>query len=277
MESVVSLNQDDVPARIVESVGDLSGVVAVSLGGSSTSGLADEASDLDLHVYWTEPMASVDERSERLAAIADPGSVRTGLTSWGLEDHLSVSGRLVELIYRRWDDVLGEVERAYDPGLLGQGFTTAVLYSIARGHPLHDLTGELIAAKVRLNREFPEATRVALLRRESPLLGFNLKLLRQAQDRGDLLFAQHLRYKLQMLFFDLLFALNQMYHPGEKRLLEHSCSCPIRPVECEERWGRVARVPSDDPALLTELGSLVEDLRDLVRRRSGVDVPDEPL
>ncbi len=241
------------------------------------SGLADEVSDIDIHVYWTDPLAPANERSEQLAAIADTGTVRAGLTSWGLEDHFSVGGRPFELIYRRWDDIVGEVDRAYDVGLPSQGFTTAILYAIAHGLPLHDPSGELGSAKDRLSREFPEATRTALLRREPPLLRFNLKLLQQAQGRSDLLFAQQVRYKLQMLFFDVLFALNRMYHPGEKRLLEHVRRCPIRPADCGVRWEAVARLPSDDPALLDELGSLVGELCRLVRTQGGVEVPDEPL
>lgn len=271
--------QDDLLARIAEALGDLHGVVAVSLGGSFASGFADEASDLDLHVYWAGPLTPNDKRAQRIAKIADPDSVRAGLTSWGLEDQFAVDGRPVELIYRRWDDIHEEVERAYDPGLPGWGFgfTTAVLYSVAHDQPLHDPTGELEAARNRLSREFPEATRIALLRRQSPLLGFNLRLLRQAQRRGDLLFVEQLRYKLQMLFFDLLFALNRLYHPGEKRLLEHSRRCAVRPLNCEARWRRAARLSSDDPALVAELESLIVDLCDLVRIHGGVEIPDKPL
>lgn len=277
MERAMSQGWDDVAARVVGAVALVPGVVAVSLGGSIASGLADEASDLDLHVYWEEPLTTAEERAGRLAAVADPGSVRAGLTSWGLEDQFSVGGRPVELIYRRWDDVRGEVKQAYGGGLLFTGFTTAALYSVACGSPLHDPSGGLGAARDRLNREFPEATRGALLRREPALLGFHLKQLRRAQGRGDLLFAQYLRYKLQMLFFDVLFALNRLYHPGEKRLVEHSRRCPIRPVECDARWERAAQLPSDDPALVDELGALLGELCDLVRVRGGVEVPDNPV
>lgn len=277
MERAMGTVWHDVADRVVAVIGGLPGVVAVSLGGSIASELADAASDLDLYVYWEELLAPAGERAERLAAVADPGTVRAGLISWGLEDQFSVDGRPVELIYRRWRDIRAGMERAHAEGLAGDGYTTAVLYALACGQPLHDPTGELRAARDRLAGEFPEATRTAVLRRACPLLGFHLAQLRRAQARGDLLFVQHIRDKIQLLFFDVLFALNRLYHPGEKRLLEHARRCAVHPEDHAARWARAVCVPPDDPALPDTLGALVEELRILVRRHSGVEIPDEPL
>lgn len=273
----MSTEWDDMAMRVVGAIARMPGVVAASLGGSAASRMADALSDLDLHVYWEAPLASATERGEHLAAVADLGSVHVGLTSWGLEDHLSVGGCPVELTYRRWEDMRADVARAYREGLAGNGFTTAVLYAIAHGRPLHDPTGELSAMRDRLAGEFPEATRAALLRRQSPLLSFHLEQLRRAQERGDLLFAQHVRYKVQMLFFDVLFTLNRLYHPGEKRLLEHSQRCRVRPTQCEARWLRMARLPSDDTSLVDELRVLCGELCELVRVHGGVETSDVPL
>lgn len=264
--------------RVVEVAGRLPGVVAVSLGGSAGAGLADAASDLDFHVYWEAPLAPPDERVARLAAVADADSlrVRDGVASWTLEDRFAVDGHPVELIYVRWGDVPAEVEWAYREGLTGEGFTTARLYNVARGRALHDPAGVLGAVQERLNRAYPEATRAALLRRQPARLALHLQQLRVGQGRGDVLFVQHSRAKLQMIFFDLLFALNRLYHPGEKRLLAHAARCPLRPADCAARWERAARFPADVAALAEDLGALVGDLCDLVRRHGGVEIPDAP-
>jgi hypothetical protein len=251
-----------VAARIARVVGEIPGVLAISLGGSVGSGFADEASDLDFHVFWEAPLAPPAEREAHLAMVADAGSViaRPGEASWALEDWFSVEGRLVELIYVAWRDVEADVTSAYDHGLSDEEFTTARLHNYARGRVLHDPTGVLRAVRDRLNRAYPENTRELLLRREPERLAMALKQLRTAQARRDLLFAQHRRYTMQTIAFNLLFALNRLYHPGEKRLLAHAERCPIRPANFAARWERIALLPADDMALADELTAMVEEL-----------------
>lgn len=251
-------------SRVVEAVGGMPGVVGITLGGSAGSGLADAASDIDLHVYTRGPLAPDAERAERLRRCADPGSVEAGVRSWGLEDHLRVGGRDVELIYVSLDDLLADVERAYGEGLDGEGFVTAQFFYLAHGHLLHDPSGEVARLRDSLRAAYPEPTRQALLRSNPELLRVYLAQLRKAQARGDVLFVQHRRYTIQMVFFNLLFALNRRYHPGEKRLLIHGERCELRPLRMAERWSHTARLPTDDPALLDALDSLAGDLCDLV-------------
>lgn len=246
-------------ARIAEAVGWLPGVVAVALGGSTGAGLGDAASDLDFHVYWEGPLAAPDERATGLAAIADRGSVRAGAgtTSWTLEDHLAVGGRPVELIFIRWADVPAEVEAAYGAGFAEEGFTTARLYSFAHGLVLHDPARLLGAVQARLLVSYPEATRRAILLRQPARLVLCVDQLRAGQRRGDLLYVEQTRVKIQLLWFDLLFALNRRYHPGEKRLLVHAARLPLRIADGRARWERAARLPADSPALADELAALV--------------------
>ena len=246
--------------QIVAAMADLSGPVAISLGGSAATGLADARSDLDLHVYWRQPLATPDERAVRLAQVADAGSVEVHILSWGLEDHLCIGGRPVELIYVPLDDLRTEIEQAYGEGLITEGYTTARMFYMANGRPLYDPTGELSVLRERLLAAYPMPTRRLLLQHHPALLRMYFDHLRLAQSRGDLLMVQHRRYTLQMVFFNLLFALNQRYHPGEKRLLAHSEKCTLRPANLTARWERVARLAADDPQLAQVLGSLVDDL-----------------
>ncbi len=97
--------------RVAEAAARIPGVLAVSLGGSFSYGLADAASDLDLHTYARAPLADDAARAAQLAAVADPDSLRVGVTAWGLEDHLRVDGRPVELVYVDLDELLVLVEK----------------------------------------------------------------------------------------------------------------------------------------------------------------------
>jgi hypothetical protein len=254
----------DIIGQVVAAVAELPGFAAISLGGSAATGLADGRSDLDLHVYWRAPLATPAERAARLVQIADAGSVEVEILEWGREDNLRIGGRLVELVYAPIDELIAEAEQAYGAGLITEGYTTARLFYVASGRPLYDPAGELSALRERLLGAYPEPTRRLLLRYHPALLRTYLGHLRLAQARGDLLMVQHRRYTVQMVYFNLLFALNRRYHPGEKRLLIHSRSCTLLPPGLAARWERSAHLAADDPELAQVLGGLVDDLCSLI-------------
>jgi predicted nucleotidyltransferase len=255
--------------RIIVGIAPLDGFAAISLGGSTQAGLADETSDLDIHVFWAPPLASSGERAAVLEDIADAGSVHVDIHSWGLEDHFAIGGQSAELIYFRLDDLQEQVDRAYGEGLDGEAFTTSFLYTVASGRPLYDPTGALEAMRERLLGEFPEATFRQILEHRSPLLQVAINQMRRAQRRDDLLSVQQKRASFQAIYFNLLFTLNRRYHPGEKRLLIHSESCPLLPPAHVQRWEASARMDAGDPSLPTLLEGLAHDLLQLIGEGLG--------
>lgn len=276
MTATQAPEDDAAVARIAVVVGQIPGVIAIAQGGSVNAGLADASSDRDFHVYWEPPLAPAAERAVRLAALADPGCVwpGEGMTSWLLEDHFTVAGQLIELIYIRMADVAAEVEAAYRDGFAEEGFTTGRLFCFAHDRIVHDPAGSLGAQQPRLTASYPEALRRAILRRQCTRLALYIGQLRTGQQRGDLLYAQQIRTKLQNVYFDLLFAVNRFYHPGEKRLLIYAERCPLRPPDSTARWERVARLPADAPELAERLGTLAAELCALAVEHGGAEEAD---
>jgi hypothetical protein len=258
------LDQAATLQRIVMALGDLPSVAAIALGGSTATDLADDVSDFDVYVYYHQPLASSAERTVRLRPLAEAGTLQVGIPTFGLEDHLYVQGKLVELVYLDLDRLIAEVDRAYSQGLSSEGYTTGLLYILFRNQVFHDATGEVTALRARLQAAYPEPTRTRLLRELPELLRYYLELLRISQRRDDLLFVQHMRYSIQTIFFNLLFALNRQYHPGGKRLLIHAQRCVIRPPNLAARWGYIARLAADDGAVADLLKELIDDLCRLI-------------
>ena len=76
----------------------------------------------------------------------------------------------------------------------------------------------------------------------------------------ELVTEEHRRYTLQMVYFNMLFAVNRRYHPGEKRLLVHGERCPARPERQTELWTEIALRPVDDTMVAEMLQDLVDEL-----------------
>lgn len=262
--------------RIVKPIDDMQGLVAIALGGSAGAGLADAQSDLDVYIFWRAPLAPPDERTARLRKVADPDSVRVDIHSWGLEDWLTVGGRKIELVYLSLDELQSQIEQAYGDGLDGDAWTTAFLYSAAQSQVYYDPTGELQSIRDRLLASYPEPTYQAILRRRAPLLAVACKDITRAQGRNDVLQAQQRLVAHQALWFNLLFALNRRYHPGEKRLLTHAERCPIRPADLTVRWTDLARRSPDDTHISALISALNADLVVLIEQHSGIRVEEQP-
>jgi predicted nucleotidyltransferase len=136
--------------QIVMALADLPGVAAIALGGSTAAGFADEFSDFDLYVYYHEPLAASADRAARLRTLADEGTLEVGIPTFGLEDHLRVQQKLVELVYLYLDRLIADVDHAYSQGLISEGYTTGLMYILFRNQIFHDATGEVTALHARL-------------------------------------------------------------------------------------------------------------------------------
>ena len=64
--------------------------------------------------------------------------------------------------------------------------------------------------------------------------------IQKAENRGDLVSVNHRVTEFLASYFDVLFALNEMTHPGEKRM-QSICSneCRILPEKFEENFHRL--------------------------------------
>ena len=261
---VGTLDQEAILQRIVAAIAGLPGIAAIALGGSAAAGLADRASDLDVYVFYHDPLAAAADRATQLRPLADEGTLEVGLLTFGLEDHLQMQGKLIELVFLDLDRLSAEAQRAYGPGVSSEGYTTALLNILFRSQVLYDATGEVTALRARLHAAYPDPTRVRLLREQPKVMRYYLELLRISQRRDDLLYVQHMCYSIQMIYFNLLFALNRQYHPGGKRLLAHAQRCAVQPPALAKRWNDIARSPADDGALADRLEEMIDDLCRLI-------------
>lgn len=241
---------------VAEALIGVPGVRAVLLGGSAATGGADAHSDLDCYALVAGNLPDYGERARALGRVADGGDV-VEQTTWGPEDHLAVGGRPVEVVYL---DLAGlGIEACYDLGANPNGYTTAFLHTLDAGVPLADPHGDLATLRDRL-RLYPEATRERIAAQAPGELEAYLAQLRTAQARADWTAVTHRRAAFQATWFDLLFALNRRYHPGEKRLLAHLAGCPVQPDDAVARWVAASLAPADDPGLPERLAALAADL-----------------
>ena len=265
-------------ADLTEDLARLPGVTAVVLGGSWATGQAAPgyASDLDLYVYAPAEPELSDRRAiaERQAA---PGTkVEVGNTYWEPGDEWTHRrGLAVDIMYRAPGWLDAELDRVLVEHRASLGYTTCVWHNVRWSAPVVDVDGWYARAQQRAAVPYPEPLRAAILARNAPLLrdaipALNRQLIKAA-DRRDRVGMLDRAAALLVSYFDVLFALNRVTHPGEKRQLRWAAgTCPWRPEHLDELVERfVAAVGGDPAAIPAAPDALVHPLLVLVDRHGA--------
>jgi len=229
MESMMSLEVEIPPIslalaqEIANHFGQVPMVEAVVLAGSTTAGTADSHSDLDLYVYYRAEVPI----SFRTAFIA-PRARQTEINNqfWETEDAWieTASGTKVEIMYRdlRWT-------QEHLHGLLqhhraSTGYTTCIWHNIATSHILVDGEGWFRALQESANQPYPDGLVRAIIAKNHPLLrgamSSYLHQMERALQLDDLASLSHRTAAFLASYFDIVFAVNHVLHPGEKRMLK---------------------------------------------------------
>jgi hypothetical protein len=206
-------------------------VVAVAQGGSRVGTMTDERSDYDVYVYSRRPV----DVSFRAASLR-PRAARLELhrTFWEDEDcWVESDGTEFEIMYRTCQWTEGELDARLKRFEAALGYTTAVCYNLEQSRPLWDRSGWLAGIQNRLRRGYPAGLAEAIVRKNLPLLNSTISSYEQqieaAFHREDLVSLNHRVAAWLASYFDILFATNRRYHPGEKRLLAHAARLPSLP------------------------------------------------
>jgi predicted nucleotidyltransferase len=245
-------------------------VEAIALAGSQAAGAVDQDSDIDLYVYTT----SVIPLHDRAAVVEKLGATRSDLNLqfWDLGDEWidKETGIEVDVIY--WD--VSWIERQLDRVLVehqaSTGYSTCFWHTVRNSLILYDKGNWLHRLKERNEVPYPEPLRRAIIAKNHPLLRrvipSYLHQIEKAERRNDLVSVNHRVAALLASYFDVLFALNRLPNPGEKRVLQTAFErCTEVPRGMVDQVEVVLRaVSSPDQSLITRIEALVDGLDQLL-------------
>ncbi len=257
--------------RIAPLYADIADVRAVILTGNVARGRDDDYSDLDIAVFWRRP-PSHTERNQKIAQISDllkipihTGELReitvfdrsdTGLL-W--EDVIYLagdahSGFKVDINHRTvaaMDRIMDDVLLRYDM----HGHKLEVMYSIQRVRVLYG--EDMVSIWQRQASQYPDGLAHKVLDYHLGQLRFDIAM---HLHRNDLYMAYCALTEAQFHLMGSLFALNRVYRPEYKRLLELCEELPIKPENLYTRLNASLleiKQTHDFDALLLELFDLI--------------------
>ena len=258
----MTVNVDD----LFEELSRLPQVEAIALGGSRATGRNDAKSDYDVYIYLTGP---VEETCRRTILSKYCRYMEIGNTFWELEDDVTLlDGIDMDIIYRNLEDFARGIASVVDDCTAWNGYTTCMWHNLITSRILFDRTGRLQKLQARYQIPYPQKLKENIIARNMNLLSGMLPSfdtqIQKAENRGDLVSVNHRVTEFLASYFDILFALNEMTHPGEKRM-QDICTkeCTILPQHFDSNLNRLFGDMFRNP-ISPVIRDMVEEIRRII-------------
>lgn len=253
--------------QLFEEIGDLAPVQAIALGGSRATGRNDEKSDYDVYVYIT---GRIPEQTRRQILEKYCSYMEIGNTFWETEDDVTLKNGIdMDIIYRDMGDFENTIHSVVTDCVAWNGYTTCMWHNLITSKIVVDKKGKLADLQRKYTLPYPQKLKENIISKNLALLSgmlpsYDLQI-RKAQKRGDLVSVNHRVAEFLASYFDIIFAMNEMTHPGEKRM-QSICSreCRILPERFDENLNKLfAGMFRED------IMPVIKDMVDQIRKIAG--------
>ncbi len=250
--------------KLIAELSKLPQIEAIALGGSRAGTRFDEKSDYDVYLYCTGPVSQENRKSilEKYCSYMELGN-----SFWELEDNCTLSNGIdIDILYRILDDFTSGLAYVVEQCQPYNGYTTCMWHNLLTCKILYDRDGRLAAAKERFSVPYPAQLKANILDRGWKLLRGSMPAyelqIKKAVQRGDLVSINHRISAFLESYFDVIFALNEQTHPGEKRLMSICLdTCKLLPESFEDNLNALFSHMFTQPELITtDLDNILREL-----------------
>ncbi len=245
-------------------------VEAIALGGSRAGTNYDEKSDYDLYIYCTDiPYEDVRKRIlEKCCQYMEIGN-----SFWELEDDCTLkNGTDIDILYRNIENFSRTIRSVVDEHTAYNGYTTCMWHNLLHSQVLYDKNGKLESLQNEYRIPYPDELRNNIIRKNLRLLTGNLPSydtqIKKAYARKDMISVNHRTAAFLESYFDIVFAMNKLTHPGEKRMVPYAKErAEILPAGFEENLDRLFQNIFTDPdKALQALQNMIVELEIAIKQ-----------
>ena len=246
---------------LLKELAGLPQVEAIALGGSRAGDVFDDKSDYDIYLYCT---AEVTENEKRPILEKYCSYMELSNHFWELEDNCRLNNGIdMDILYRDLEGFVSDVASVVEQKRARNGYTTCMWHNLCTCRILYDANGRLAEAKRRFQVPYPLELKQNIIDRNCKLLYAYIPAytdqIKKAVKRNDVVSINHRTAAFMESYFDVLFALNEQTHPGEKRLIRLAKEkCAILPLRFEENIQELYR------NLFVNPGTAIAALEDMV-------------
>lgn len=239
-------------------------VKAIAIGGSSTANTSDNISDTDIYIFVSENIP-VEQRLELTKKYSTNYEVGGEYFGSGDEYFADSLNRQLDVMF--WNinwfkDVITNVWQKHYPS---NGYTTCFLFTLSNFDIIYDPDNFLKNLRDKISTPYPKELKKNIIKRNMMLLkdkpfASYYEQIAKALKRNDIVSINHRIAAFTASYFDIIFARNELLHPGEKRLIQYAKdNCKILPDKFEENLSDLLNCPKDD--ILKILDNIIKNLK----------------
>ncbi len=259
--------------KLFKELSEIEQVEAIALGGSRAGNMYDVKSDYDVYLYCT---GMIDENIRESILKKYCKYREIGNQFWELEDNCTLNNGIdIDILYRNLDDFTKAVANVVEGCCAYNGYTTCMWHNLRTCKIIYDRDGRLASVKERFDVEYPQKLKENIIKKNMKLLHnampAYLYQIEKAVDRGDIISISHRVAAFMESYFDIIFAMNEMTHPGEKRLVQLvKKQCKIVPDRFEENINNLFKKLYVQPETASyHLGQMIEELEKCLNLKMG--------
>ncbi|WP_252250734.1 nucleotidyltransferase domain-containing protein [Clostridium sp. ZBS13] len=253
--------------NLIEDFSKRQEIESIALGGSRATKLNDNNSDYDLYVYLNSDL-SKEVRKNILDKYCN--YIELNNTYWEAEDDCYLNdGTIIEIIYRSMSEFENELKSVVLDCNAHNGYTTCMWSNINECVVLYDKNNKLRDLKDKYNIKYPKELRKNIIEKNLKLLdgyipSFSMQI-EKAIIRGDIVSINHRITEFLASYFDIIFAVNELQHPGEKRLISICLSsCKYLPKDFEENLDKLLSGNRNKENVMSVVNKIVDNIKELV-------------
>ncbi len=228
--------------ELLKKYASLEDVTAIAIGGSSASASTDSTSDIDIYIF-EKKVTPADTREQSIVKpCSDNYEVGGDYFGPGDEFMHNEMGQECDVMYWTMDWFEDIVKSTWINHQGQNGYTTAFLYTLKNFSIIYDSGNWLSSLRNMVQKEYPLelrdniVTRNLMLMKDKPFSSYFDQICKAAM-RNDMVSINHRICAFMASYFDVLFAINRIFHPGEKRLVSFALNnCPVLPAMFKENF-----------------------------------------
>lgn len=242
-------------------------VKAVVLSGSRTSDQDDSLSDYDIYIY-SEQEIPINFREELAKKYSDNFEINNRYFETGDEWILKDNKTYFDFMFRNTDWIENSIKNVYEKHYASNGYSTCFLYNVSKSKIIYEKNKWFTNIQNKIKNEYPEELKRNIIKRNLMLLcdkksASYKEQIEKAIKRNDIISINHRIAAFFASYFDIIFAINETYNPGEKRLIKYAQKhCKTLPVEFEKNIIELFDTENDKKIII--LNKVIKNLKKII-------------